>query len=220
LNRVAWIGNDIVDLAEPGAAGKERDHRFMARVFTPAERARILEAMAPTLALWKAWTAKETAFKIVSKIRGRAAFVHRAFEVATPAADEAVVRFEDLVVRVRWETALDYIHCIGQLAARPEERRPLASVLTGIAHDGQPLNGMLTPAERSSVYSTASARARLLARRLMERWNLQEAEVLRLWRAWGWSAPVLVQNGDRLPGLDVSLSHDGRFVAAALARLA
>ena len=30
---------------------------------------RILDAAAPTLALWRAWTAKETAFKIASKLR-------------------------------------------------------------------------------------------------------------------------------------------------------
>jgi phosphopantetheinyl transferase (holo-ACP synthase) len=41
----------------------------MDRVFTPAERAHILEAAAPTIALWKTWAAKETAFKIASKLR-------------------------------------------------------------------------------------------------------------------------------------------------------
>ena len=39
------------------------------------------------------------------------------------------------------------------------------------------------------MHSTASERARLLARRLMDRWDLQGAEIVRLWRAWGWSPP-------------------------------
>ena len=42
MKTACWIGNDIVDLAEPGVAGKERDRRFVDRVFTPDERARIL----------------------------------------------------------------------------------------------------------------------------------------------------------------------------------
>jgi phosphopantetheine--protein transferase-like protein len=220
-----WIGNDVVDLAEPGVAGKERDRRFMDRVFTPEERARILEAAAPTIALWKTWAAKETAFKIASKIREKVVFVHRAFEVepvaALPHDFSARVRFEDLDIRVRWETALDYIHCIGQLA-RPAAIDPAAAgrsprrVVADIVHQGQSLGGTLTSAERASVHSTASARARLVARRLMERWELQGAEVLRLWREWGWSPPVVARGGQPVTGFDISLSHDGRFVAAAL----
>ncbi|HEY3381314.1 MAG TPA: 4'-phosphopantetheinyl transferase superfamily protein [Vicinamibacterales bacterium] len=234
----SWIGNDIVDLAEPGVAGKERDRRFMDRVFTPEERERILAAAAPTLALWKAWTAKETAFKIASKWREGVIFAHRKFEVGPePPADAGrvvapgslaewvSVRFEDLDIRVRWEMARDYIHCIGQLARREgsglavgvEVPRGPRQLLAGILHECQPLGGVLSCAEQASVHSTASERARLLARRLMDRWDLQGAEILRLWRAWGWSPPVIAQEGQPVAGFDVSLSHDGRFVAAALA---
>jgi phosphopantetheinyl transferase len=239
LNTPSWIGNDIVDLAEPGVACKERDRRFMDRVFTPAERERILAAAAPTLALWKAWTAKETAFKIASKFRGGVVFAHRKFEVGLDAWAEGRgpsapghlcewvgVRFEDLDIRVRWETARDYIHCVGQLVrggagasaaggviAAPRPRWLLADIL----HDRHALDGVLTSAEQASVHSTASERARLLARRLMARWDLQGAEIVRLWRARGWSPPVISREGRPIAGFDVSLSHDGRFVAAALA---
>jgi phosphopantetheine--protein transferase-like protein len=227
LHTRAWIGNDIVDLAEPGVAGKERDQRFMNRVFTPAERERILEAAAPTIALWKAWTAKEAAFKVASKLRSRLVFRHQAFEVlpdeaagvntrlraaVRATADQAHVRFEDLLIRVKWDAAKDYIHCIGQLAGAEWD------LLTGVANDEDDTLDprLLTDAERASVYSMASARARLLARELMTRWDLHRVEVLRLWRARGWSAPVLAEEGRRLAGFDVSLSHDGRYVAAAL----
>ncbi|RPJ69621.1 MAG: 4'-phosphopantetheinyl transferase superfamily protein, partial [Acidobacteria bacterium] len=90
-----WIGNDVVDLAEPGVAGKEQDRRFMDRVFTPAERVHILEAAAPTIALWKTWAAKEAAFKIASKLREGVVFAHRSFEVeADIAGHRARVRFD------------------------------------------------------------------------------------------------------------------------------
>jgi phosphopantetheinyl transferase (holo-ACP synthase) len=232
-----WIGNDIVDLAEPGVVGKERDRRFMDRVFTPEERQRIFDAAAPTLALWRTWAAKETAFKIASKLREGVIFAHRRFEVGPdlagavssggPAApgNWVSVRFDDLEIRVRWETALDYIHCVGHLARRGGEiasadldpwRRP-RRLLAGIVCDSQGLGGVLSSAERASVHSTASERARLLARQLMDRWDLQGAEIVRMWRAWRWSPPVVAQEGHPLAGFDVSLSHDGRFVAAALA---
>jgi phosphopantetheine--protein transferase-like protein len=236
LRTRSWIGNDIVDLGEPGVAGKELDRRFMDRVFTPAERERILAAAAPTLALWKTWAAKETAFKIASKLREGVVFAHRRFEVVPDTALEperavgeaigrwASVHFDDLEIRVRWDTAVDYIHCVGQLARRESAsgdgtagppRRP-RQLLSGILHDGQALGGVLTNAEQASVHSTASERARLLARRLMARWDLQGAEIVRLWHAWGWSPPVISHLGEPVAGFDVSLSHDGRFVAAAL----
>jgi len=240
LHTRPWIGNDVVDLTEPGVAGKERDRRFMDRVFTPEERERILTAAAPTLALWKTWSAKEAAFKIASKVREGIVFAHRRFEVVPwdalemeRAAGEAVgqwasVYFDDLEIRVRWETARDYIHCIGHLARhadadaftterdlRLRRRRP---VFAGIVSETQALSGALSGAERASVYSTASERARLLARRLMARWeqHLQGAEIVRLWQEWGWSAHVISRGGRPVAGFDVSLSHDGRFVAAAL----
>jgi phosphopantetheinyl transferase (holo-ACP synthase) len=212
------IGNDIVDLAEPGVAGKEQDRRFMDRVFTPEERARILEAAAPTIALWKTWAAKEAAYKIAGKIREKVTFAHRAFEVAADGS-EGWVSFEDLLVRVRWEVAADYVHCVGQLGPRIQRsaQSGLGRVLTAIAHCREPLGGQLTTAERASVHSPASERARLLARRLMARWDLRGAEVLRAWRARGWGAPVLARDDRPLEGFDVSLSHDGRFAAAAVA---
>ncbi|HNV04285.1 MAG TPA: 4'-phosphopantetheinyl transferase superfamily protein [Vicinamibacterales bacterium] len=220
------IGNDIVDLAEPGAAGKARDRRFMDRVFTAEERACILGALSPALAVWKTWAAKETAYKIASKVRGKVVFAHRAFEVEPGAAGTAGgwgrVRFDGLDIRVRWETARDYVHCVGQLiqhrpgdaAASPHEPRPVHSA---IVHHGQLLSGTLSAAERASVHSTPSARARLVARRLFERLGLQGVEVLRHWRERGWGPPVAAIGGEMLPGFDVSLSHDGRFVAAAVA---
>jgi phosphopantetheine--protein transferase-like protein len=240
LNTRSWIGNDIVDLAEPGVAGKEHDQRFMDRVFTPAERERILAAAAPTIALWKTWTAKETAFKIASKLREGLVFAHQQFEVVPEdaleperAAGEAVgqwasVYFEDLEIRIRWVTAREYVHCIGQLARHGiadalrtdrelQERSKDRPVLSGIVSEDHSLPGALSGAERASVYSTASERARLLARRLMDRWeHLQGAEIVRQWRARGWSAPMVLREGCPIPGFDVSLSHDGRFVAAAL----
>ncbi|HSK08092.1 MAG TPA: 4'-phosphopantetheinyl transferase superfamily protein [Vicinamibacterales bacterium] len=229
MNTRWWIGNDIVDLAEPGVAGKERDRRFMDRVFTPAERAHILDAAAPTIALWKTWAAKETAFKIAGKLREKVVFAHQAFEVhAESAGERARVRFENLDIRVRWETALDYIHCIGQAAREGapgggpgrlkggEGAIDWRGLFARIVQEGQSLDGVLSRAEQASVHSSASERARLLARRLLDRWDLQGAEIVRLWRSWGWSPPVVAREGTPLAAFDVSLSHDGRFVAAAV----
>jgi hypothetical protein len=139
----------------------------------------------------------------------------------------ARVYFDDLEIRVRWDTALEYVHCIGELArwGDADALRTDAELLEGarpvvshVARQNLVVPGALSGAERASVYSTASERARLLARRLMARWeqHLQDAEVVRLWRSRGWSAPMIFRAGRPVIGFDVSLSHDGRFVAAAV----
>jgi hypothetical protein len=60
------VGNDVVDLQEPGNRGKSRDERFLARVFTTDERELITRAAAPDTLLWVLWAAKEAAYKAVS----------------------------------------------------------------------------------------------------------------------------------------------------------
>lgn len=172
------IGNDIVDLAEPGAAGKERDRRFMDRVFTPGERARILGAAAPALVLWRTWAAKEAAYKVASKVRGRVVFAHRAFEVEPgaggPSAPSGRVRFDGLDIRVCWEMARGYVHCVGHLIqASPggvsPSRGESPRILSDIVECRQQVPGSLSAAEQASAPSTPSVRVRLVARRLFRK---------------------------------------------------
>ena len=60
------VGNDVVDLKEPGNRGKSGDDRFLGRVFTAEERGLIAQAAAPDTRLWSLWAAKEAAYKAVS----------------------------------------------------------------------------------------------------------------------------------------------------------
>ena len=64
------VGNDVVDLDQPRCAGKAEDTRFVDRVFTAFERERIVEAPDPDRALWRRWAAKESAYKVVTKLLG------------------------------------------------------------------------------------------------------------------------------------------------------
>lgn len=87
------VGNDVVDLTAPRAAGRAADRRFVERVFTAEERDAIARAADPDLALWHGWAAKEAAYKVVSRVLDEPPpFVHRAFEVSwvepVPAAAE------------------------------------------------------------------------------------------------------------------------------------
>lgn len=214
----ALIGNDIVDLSEPGVAGKETDRRFLERVFTARERARILDSRDPTLTLWSVWAAKEAAFKIVTKLRPGVVFAHAAFEVELGSFPDAscsgAVRFEDLAIDARWERgAAGYLHCIAT--------RGCGSAVRATAIVATPEDALgdcaLTAGEIESVHSDASARARKLAKRLLASdWGLRTALVLRQRLPAAWGPPILVLDGAPLAGFDISLTHDGRFVAAAV----
>jgi phosphopantetheinyl transferase (holo-ACP synthase) len=66
MSTLPGVGNDIVDLKEPENLGKSGDDRFLGRVFTVEERGLIARAAAPDTLLWALWAAKEAAFKAVS----------------------------------------------------------------------------------------------------------------------------------------------------------
>ena len=73
------LGNDIVDLNEAGVAGKSHNARFVERVFSREEKSAISLSENPDLTLWMFWAAKETAYKIISKITGPPVFSYKKF---------------------------------------------------------------------------------------------------------------------------------------------
>lgn len=213
----ALIGNDIVDRAEPGVAGKETDRRFLERVFTARERTRILDSLDPTLTLWSVWAAKEAAFKIVTKLRPGLVFAHAAFEVDlggfADASAQGTVTFEDIGMDARWENGAGYVHCV---ATRVSESADPTRTIVEVSEDALE-DCVLTAEEIESVHSEGSARARKLAKRILAAdWGLGAALVLRQRLATGWGPPIVAVDGAPLAGFDISLSHDGRFVAAAV----
>ncbi len=76
------IGNDVVDLRDPRSVGQSRKARFVRRVFTDEEIEWIHDSPDSDRELWTLWAAKETAFKVVTKLLGTPPiFEHRAFRV-------------------------------------------------------------------------------------------------------------------------------------------
>lgn len=216
------IGNDVVDLSEPRVACKDEDARFMERVFTPRERRLIRAAAGRARALWALWAAKETAFKIASKRQAGLIFAHAAFEVYPEGrGDGAVagrVKGAGLVVEVRWEHGVDCLHCVGIHAPGPRAGRlEMLFSVAEIAAPG-PLEP-LSPEEQISALAPGSARARHLARGLLTRLGRPQAKILRRPSPSGWGPPFVAIDGLPAPDCDVSLSHDGRFAAAAVLAL-
>jgi len=234
------VGNDVVDLAQPRTRGRSSDERFVARVLAPAEADAVRRAGDPDLELWCRWAAKEAGYKVVSKLIGAPPpFVHRAFEpvweeggaVAHTAADHVVVRrgvvrYAGHTVPVTVERAGSTLHAV---AHAPREGLPLrVSVVprvaslddTGVAWAAsrEELTSRLTPREADAVYSLASAAVRVGARgELAALMGVDEAR-LEIVCAPGPASqrpPHVLLDGQDAEA-DVSLSHDGRWIAWAL----
>ena len=91
------------------------DRRFIDRVFAADEQEAISVSDDPTIEVWSRWAAKETGFKVISKVIGQPPpFVHRAFRVAWSAQESAGKTGAETVIRrvTRW--AVDLLGDLGR----------------------------------------------------------------------------------------------------------
>ena len=227
------VGNDVVDLSTPYARNKANDRRFVERVFNEDECAYIAASEAPTFSLWRLWAAKETVFKIASKLVPGLAFSHRQFRVVLDeerapyspwygAVDYARRRFS-----VRWDANERYIHCVGVDADTkiPLNKDDQCIRVSARAEDRQRFSRLATPVMFFSIDEIDSSahhdideslRVRQLAARLLAHVYEGEVEIVREHCAAGLCPPAVYREGRRVHELDISLSHDGNFVAAAV----
>jgi 4'-phosphopantetheinyl transferase EntD len=207
------VGDDIVDLA----AQPFPSARFVARVFSPFERRLLDRSPDPARTCWTLWAAKEAAFKVGRKLDPSLIFAHSRFEVRPErdawAADDRPRRgrvvHANFAVAVRWMETDGFVHCVarfgdGRVAWAVKEWR-----------SWRPRH-VLTAAEiRSSRGTAESILARCLAHELLD--ELQAPRAVQLLRPGCSDGPPRVSPCEG--GWDVSLSHDGRFVSAAVASL-
>ena len=193
------LGNDVVDLSDPETLGA-RHPRFDARVFTREERAALDAAPDPERLRWSLWAAKEAAYKCVKKLAPSTFFSPVRFAVRLDGETIGTVQAGGRRLRVALFREGDALHAVATDAADPE-----VGVLRALAE---------LPAE-ASAQEGASQAVRALAREAAAAELGCDPEELAIVREG--RRPRLRGRG-RLPELDLSLSHHGRFVAAALER--
>ena len=223
-----FIGVDVVDVREPRCVGKARDTRFTSRVLNDIEQGALAVASDPDATLWRLWAAKEAAYKVVSKIRGRPpAFVHAGFRVDPPGTfsndDFGRVRWEDLTIVVHWHQQPGRIAALAWNGQAGDE--PLQWAWGSIAEldpdPGAPLETLmerLTERERRPVHSRSSALVRLAARATLANAlgaSEDRVEVICGDGPKGRVPPEAFLDGRRAPA-DVSLSHHGKWLAWAI----
>lgn len=235
------IGNDLVDLRAREAAGKSRNARFVARVFTVREAQLIAASAAPDAALWMLWAAKEAAYKVAKKLRSDAIFAHSRYEVV-PDAPELVLEpragssrpgghvrlrgiagLGDARFPIEWKSSASFVHCVALDAAGDFSSLRIA-IVSHDELDQARYDHELTERELASLSAARPAESlavRRLARALASEAGLGAVEIVRERIGSTFGPPRLYPRGgaEPLAGWDITLSHDGDLAAAALGRL-
>jgi phosphopantetheine--protein transferase-like protein len=199
------VGNDIVDL-QYFEAPHHHNLRYLDRVCTFAEATAIRQSQNPSKDFCLVWAAKEAAFKIFSKHRKDLHFAPRQF-----VTDFAVrmdephstlqVYFADVFARVAISSTDHWVHAVATI---PGWRAIRWSV--------QEMVGEVSVVAKSHAESLA---VRALALEVLAKSGEQD---LRL-KFTGRIPSLTFADGERAP-FDISLSHHGRFVSAALGGIA
>jgi phosphopantetheinyl transferase (holo-ACP synthase) len=192
------VGNDVVDLTDPAIADHHLRERFVSRVCALDERARVATA----LDLWALFAAKEAAYKALVKLGQSPGFGHREIVVSP---DRQTVRWRGHELELSIAADAQHVHAV---AWSRRGRPPLSRVTRN------------EPPPSSFALSAGEA-ARDLLRELVAAATGSQASELEVVRdpvpgAWdGFGPPRVEHRGQLMAGTDVSLSHDGPFVAVA-----
>jgi phosphopantetheinyl transferase (holo-ACP synthase) len=197
----------VVDLKETANAGKSSDSRFLKKILTDAEIEYVKNTDHSNLALWSLWACKETAYKVIKKLFHDTAFIPRRWQVNlnryVPEYKEGSVSVSGKgEVSIRLFSDGDYVHCIG--ANAPDALDKLTWRVETLP------NEEIDP----SLFSR-----HCLIQSLARRFSLDfhRIKIIRK-RRGGELQPPCVYIGGQKSDIDISLSHDGRFVAHAIAR--
>jgi len=200
------VGNDVVDLTDPAIADHHLRERFVSRVCALEERARVTTAFD----LWALFAAKEAAYKALVKIGQSPGFAHREIRVAS---DLRAVCWRDHEFALSVTADERHVHAIAW------SRRSLPP-LARVARTPDPCADRLGQSSPSVALSAGAAARELLCEIVAAAtgYRVDELEVVRdpVHGAWdGFGPPRVEHRGSSVMGADVSLSHDGPFVAAA-----
>lgn len=200
-----YVGNDVVDLREPANTGKSQDSRFLKKILTDVEMEFVKNAGNSDEALWSFWACKETAYKVIKKTFPDVAFLPRrwpvTFDKSKSKKSDGLVKVPDKGdIYIHLFSNPDYIHCVGV-----DELSALDKIICDVEN---------LPAGKTdpSLFSRLCL-AQSLAKRFSL--NLHQIKIKRT-RTKGELQPPRVYIDGRKTDIDISLSHDGCFVAYAV----
>jgi phosphopantetheine--protein transferase-like protein len=212
------VGNDIVDLASPFTQGKSKDRRFINKILSLSEQSVLKWDYFTDHHLWAYWAAKESAFKVVSKIHADISSSPKKYDVCFDdqevAHDQwsqksvltAMVKTPVQWVNVRLYIHKKWIHCIA--SSHSIDSIPI------IFYEVHRIDHLF-----KFNYSHASKEESGYVRKKA---GLKISEQLSIYpelvifsKNKGKQTFPEVYVGENKTNIDISFSHDGRFVAYA-----
>lgn len=208
---------------------KSMDLRFLKKILTDTEINQVRSCDKPDTALWSIWACKEAAYKVLKKQAGDAAFVPRRWSVhfrhpspaaehqdfklsEAPSADQKPTAFAagDVAISEKKSipfflfSSLSYVHC---LAADGCEFLDKATWRVDVLPHGS---------DPENTDSSGFAR-KCLAHALSDflRDDPRQIKIIRAPKKDGELQPPAVYLNEVKTDIDISLSHDGQFVAYA-----
>jgi len=199
------VGNDVVDLGHPLCQPHSIHPRFDSRAFSTAEIAYLAAAADVHRTRWSLWAAKESAFKAARQLAPQVRFIPRDFAVRL-SGERAEVTHRLGRFDIWFDQADEWLHAV---ASRNGEKPGLR--VSGPSSGNEEIVGA-DPSERVRKL----ARAALAAQLNIAPGEIRIATVEGIPRVQRRVTPRRgpPERGESLP-IDLSLSHDGRFVACA-----
>ncbi|HET7260514.1 MAG TPA: 4'-phosphopantetheinyl transferase superfamily protein [Casimicrobiaceae bacterium] len=213
------VGNDVIDLAAGHNRGRAQNRRLVERTLTAAERGLLAADGDDDRSFARLWSAKEAAYKAVRKCVPALVFAPRRWQVELARCPDraedcegSVMIAADMQVAVRWRQTNDWIHCVALLGGPPELFDEGVATAAEVGADGAS-----SERERDGFTCAESGGVRTLAKRLLRRYGAGAVEIVRARIGAAHLPPRVYAGAAPMTGVDLSLSHDGRFVAAAIA---
>ena len=180
------------------------------------EKEKLQASASPDTMLWALWAGKETAYKVVRKSHVAVSSAPRAYEVDF--IGNGVMELEkNFIISGAVETPCDpvtirtfktrnHIHCIG-CDGKSKTLDSIVWEVRPVEEDMEALPGFESILAREAVKKRLSLHLNR---------NPDEIEIRRLKGRYGLEPPAVYVKG-RTVMVDISLSHDGKFVAYAFA---
>lgn len=197
------VGNDIIDLQY--LEWPPYQHiRYLERVCTPSEADAVRGSRNPARSLAAVWGAKEASFKLLSRARNLMHFVPREFVTdfahrnSAPSCDELWVSHQGTQASVSIFETTQWLHAVARFPRCRKLQWRVREIGKDSCHEAN-------PADESIV-------VRQLAKELILVCGMKNVVLDSVGRI-----PTLRDAGPLGREKSVSLSHHGRFVAAAIA---
>lgn len=205
-----FIGNDIVDLTDPENRRKGTDARYISRILNPRELEMISGSPDPDTMLWSLWACKEASYKALVKAR-KVSSSPLKYSVLfgpqpRPHQFTAIVETPEGEVSVLLTRRKKYVHAVASTGGEGS-----INSLRWAAVSLKLPRKEITP----DIQSRAARGAAIMSIAKFLKKKPEQLDIIRrALNAGELGPPILLLDGAET-GIDISLSHDGLYLAYA-----